>query len=904
MIHLDHNHSPSITGPSKPQNLVLSNSPHPDHLQHWSSPARDARSFYQDTQDQFLSDSSKSPAHPDSSSDPGSATLPPATSGDAEDSSLPEPSPNSPADAPSPPADSTSSLTPPPDVATPNHAPDAPDDPPGKAATDNGGVENEERAEQAEDQVERASRQSTPLSELSSAPETAPDENGPADGVNDGGEGDGGSNNAVDGQTKASVLVKESQPSQQPPSTSSPYRAPASPGKRTTDNASGEHGVDALIALKASSSREIGQSAMLDGAVQPSGVTGKAPDAKVVSILELNSLLLRVSMDFQARAVPMTDPNFHQYSLRLQSNLTWLAAAADDNHKVSQNMMVLPIMQPPPVVEFADMDRILHLYKELPNIFAKEIARRQQSGLVNGNVKRERTEEPGQEGMHKRRDTGETKMQAPGPFATPGAGPSTPHPPSQPMQSVPGANATLSLSSGPVPRMGSPSMPPPPVPPGAMPNEAQLVAARRQAQIRAMQQQQHADGSRQMSPPSGMPSGMSMPNVAGPSSMPNMPQLTPQQMAMLSNMGPNAVQHFQILQTPNHPFLQLMLSQVPGFAQLPLQEKLQKMMLAQNMMRQQRSQAQAAAGSMGGFPQGGMQGGIVQHSGDGSPSRMSPVSQQSSMQPSFSQGNTVGDPRSMMTPQQQQMLASLTPHQRQLVLMQQQMMRGGGNMNQQMMNQQQMMQERMRLEQQRIAQAQAQAAAVSGQGSPSNSMGSPVIDGPQFPALRSNPSMPGIARTARTPSDSVPSPVSQQRLSMSGASPEEQQRAMMMQQAQRGMVSHMQSAGFGNGTMANPGYAAQMQQMGMGGGQGGGNAYGMGSPPGSSGGGGQMWGQGGGGGQGFPSGGPFMAPSPSASHDGMTPGRGASGTPVSHQQMGTPSGDQAGLGEMDFFNWQ
>ena len=85
------------------------------------------------------------------------------------------------------------------------------------------------------------------------------------------------------------------------------------------------------------------------------------------------------------------------------------------------------------------------------------------------------------------------------------------------MQSVPGVNATLSLSAGPVPRMGSPSMPPPPVPPGAMSNEAQLAAARRQAQIRAMQQQQHSDGNRQMSPPSGMPSAMSIPNVPGPS---------------------------------------------------------------------------------------------------------------------------------------------------------------------------------------------------------------------------------------------------------------------------------------------------------------------------------------------------------------------------------------------------
>lgn len=238
----------------------------------------------------------------------------------------------------------------------------------------------------------------------------------------------------------------------------------------------------------------------------------------------------------------------------------------------SQNMMVLPMTDPPPVVEFAEMPRILQIYRELPTVFAKQLARRQQAGTLNGNAKRERTEEPGQDGMHKRRDTGESKGQVPGTFPTPGAGPSTPHPPSQ----MPGATG---MSAGPVPRMGSPSMPPPPVPPGAL-NEAQLAAARarQQAQIRQMQaQQQHADGVRQMSPPSGM-----MNNVAGPSSMPSIPNLNPQQMAMLSSMGPQAVQNFQMLQqNPPHPFVQFLMQQIPGFMQLPLQDKLQKMAMAQ-----------------------------------------------------------------------------------------------------------------------------------------------------------------------------------------------------------------------------------------------------------------------------------------------------------------------------------
>ncbi|RDX52942.1 hypothetical protein OH76DRAFT_1343952 [Lentinus brumalis] len=869
MIHLDHNHT-SIPGPADSQNHILPNSPH------WSSPGRDGRPFYQESQEQFLSDSSKTPAQPDNptaervSSDTQSSV--PAANGamtpaEAEESSLHAPSTSSPDEARSPPPDSTSSLTPPPDAASPNHTMDAPAAPPEQVPTDDGGVQNQERSsDQAANEVERASRQSTPLSDLSSAPETAPDdENGAADGPTNATEGDGGSTDAAEGQTNGAIRPRSSLEQQ----TQSPM----------PDGLSSSHTSHPSAPTKAS-----------------------PPDPKVVSILELNSLLLRVTMDLQARGITMNDPNVHQYSLRLQSNLTWLAAAADDNHKVSQNMMVLPMIDPPPVVEVPEMPRILQIYRELPTIFAKQLARRQQVGALNGNAKRERAEEAGQDGTHKRRDTGETKVQIPGSFPTPGAGPSTPHPPSQ-ILGAPG------MSAGPVPRLGSPSMPPPPVPSGAL-NEAQLAAARARqaAQMRQIQaHQQHVDNARQMSPPSGMP----MNNVAGPSSMSNIPNLNPQQMAVLTSMGPQAVQAFQLLQTPNHPFVQFLLQQIPGFMQLPLQDKLQRVIAAQNMMRQRQHQ-QGGGSGMSGLPQGGMQGPLVpQHSGDGSPSRMSPVSQQSPMQPSY----PPGDPRSMLTPQQQQTFASLNPHQRQLWAMQQQMLRGGGGggsgMNPQMMNQQQMMQERMRL-------AQAQAA---GSGSSPNGMGSPMIDGPQFAALRSNPGMPGIARSARTPSDSVPSPVSQQRMSMSGQSPEEQQqRAMMIQQAQaqaqRGMASQMQNAGFGGGGGMS---FAQMQGMGMGGGGGGGGQYGgMGSPPGSAGGsngggsgyrggspaaGGQMWGGPGGGGQGY-GGGPFMAPSPSASqHDGMTPGRQASATPAPHQQMGQNPADSSSLGEMDFFNW-
>lgn len=243
-------------------------------------------------------------------------------------------------------------------------------------------------------------------------------------------------------------------------------------------------------------------------------------------------------------------------------------------------MVSLPVMQCPPPVESPEMERIRQIYRELPAIFAKEIARRQAHG-INGNAKRERTEEPTLDSMHKRRDTGETKANAP--FATIGAGLSTPHPPSQSMQ-VP--NPIANISAGPVARIGSPAMPPPPVPPGAMgANEAQIasIRARQQQQLRAAAMQQQADG-RQMSPPTGMSSGVGMggmSNVAGPSSMTGVSQLSPQQMALLQGMGPQAVQNFQALQTPGHPFVQYLTQQIPNFPQLPLQEKLQKMQMAQ-----------------------------------------------------------------------------------------------------------------------------------------------------------------------------------------------------------------------------------------------------------------------------------------------------------------------------------
>ncbi|KAH9921506.1 uncharacterized protein BXZ73DRAFT_104395 [Epithele typhae] len=560
MIHLDHNHPASIPGPANPQNLALS-SPHADQhrIPSWSSPSRDARPFLPDSQGHpFLTTPTPDPnPNPDTSADPApdaSADAPaPAPALDADEPPVPQQSSPDHPGGPSPPADSSSSLTPPPDATTPHRSMDAPED---------------------QDVADKTSRQSTPLSDLSSPPETAPDENDTPNGAPESVASDAG-------VADAKYAAKDG--------ASSPARAAFATVKPEPMSNHQRHAGEGPLVPKREPS--------LDG-------KAAKPDPKVVAILELNSLLLGVTMEMQMRGVTMTDATFHQYSSRLQSNLTWLAAAADETHKTNPLSASTPVLQPPPIVEHADMERIVKLYRELPTVFAKEIARRTAaSETFNGNAKRERPDEnvlDRQASIHKRRDTGESKH-----FATPGAGPSTPIPPSQPM---------LQMGNVAGMRMGSPSMPPPPVP------------------------------SSVMSPPSNMNPGMN----PGMNSGMAMPSLGDQPGMAMQNPGQNPMvqQFFQILNTPNHPFLQLLIQQIPNFQSLPMQEKLQKMHMAQHMIRQQRSASQGqGSGSMGNFP---MQ-------------AVFPTRQRSS-----------NDPRSMMTPQQQQMLQQMNPQQRQLFLLQQQ----------------------------------------------------------------------------------------------------------------------------------------------------------------------------------------------------------------------------------------
>lgn len=121
-------------------------------------------------------------------------------------------------------------------------------------------------------------------------------------------------------------------------------------------------------------------------------------------------------------------------------------------------------------------------------------------------------------------------------------------------------------------------MPPPSGPPGMMSNmnEAQIAAARaRQMQMRqAMQQQGLGDAGRQMS--AGVPQG-----GMGMSSMAGTPSVSPQQLAILQQMGPGAVQCFQILQNPQHPLVQYMIQNAPGFQSAPLPQQIQQMQRVQ-----------------------------------------------------------------------------------------------------------------------------------------------------------------------------------------------------------------------------------------------------------------------------------------------------------------------------------
>ena len=248
-----------------------------------------------------------------------------------------------------------------------------------------------------------------------------------------------------------------------------------------------------------------------------------------------------------------------------------------------------------------------------------------------------------------------------------------------------------------------------------------------------------------------------------------------------------------------------------------------------------------------------------------------------------------------LTPAQQANIAGMTSQQRQFLFLHHQQLMRGGNAQNAMMNQQMF--------------NATQQQRMSGS---SPHIGSPMLggaaDGANFPAaLRSNPGVPGIARSARTPSDHAASPMTPQ-LSQRG-SVDDFQRAMM-QQAQRNIAqgSGMNQLSMGNINAGWPQSQSNQMQPNQG-------SYGSMSPPGSASGfGGTSGGSPSIGGQSqwspnasafpFNTGSPGMNPSV----DAMAPGsRQASSTPVPHQQMSQnsplPGGDQTSMNDFDIFDW-
>ncbi len=348
----------------------------------------------------------------------------------------------------------------------------------------------------------------------------------------------------------------------------------------------------------------------------------------------------------------------------------------------------------------------------------------------------------------------------------------------------------------------------------------------------------------------------------------------------------------------------------------------------QQQLQQQQQQPQARAvgpqahlgNNMPGFSQGSVpsiqNGGMPSGHSTGSPNRLPGGQQHSPSQTNFPFSNHTPNPvmsnttgMGNLTPAQQAAFANLDPHHRQLFLMQQQrhqqqqqMMRSGNPSTASMMNAQMFA-----AQQQRMAQ----------QAGSSSHIGSPMLGGPNdgsFPALRSNPGVPGIARSTRTPSDHGASPMTPQLSQRGSVQMEDYQRAMM-QQGQRGMTPNTPNPSSGQMGVGNINSAWPQGQSGtphISHGQG---SYGM-SPPGSAGYGNMSGGvHSPAGNQWVHTGGqfPYAAASPAGSQHPSDGGAGpnsrqTSATPASnpHQQQmlqNSPSmGDQAGLSDLEFFN--
>ncbi len=250
----------------------------------------------------------------------------------------------------------------------------------------------------------------------------------------------------------------------------------------------------------------------------------------------------------------------------MQSNLTWLAAAADAHH--TQNRHPPLIMQPPPPIDFVSTEAVRQLYAAMPTVFARDIARAKGQLIPPQSMPTLKRERPtdGPELAIKRRDTGESK-------ASTGMPP--PATPSLTSKSVP--ISTQSFPGG--------------MPQGVMPDRTRMAQMRQQqaqlqAQAPAAQQPHVSTGARQMSPPQGSNAGVGIGVGAGVGQSQGQPQgqghgQTAAMQQVVNNFGPQGLAFIQQLQDPNSAFVKYMVEQIPSFMTLPLQQQLESMQQAQ-----------------------------------------------------------------------------------------------------------------------------------------------------------------------------------------------------------------------------------------------------------------------------------------------------------------------------------
>lgn len=324
------------------------------------------------------------------------------------------------------------------------------------------------------------------------------------------------------------------------------------------------------------------------------------------------------------------------------------------------------------------------------------------------------------------------------------------------------------------------------------------------------------------------------------------------------NVNPTAGYHhittqqvFQILQSPNHPIMQYLMRAIPGFQGLPQQAQMQKIAMAAIQMQNRSQQSDQQRGAGAGMPNSQqIQGAPMQNSPGGmsipmanaNPAQFSglAIEHQNNMFPAGMQGANAGAVTGAGGMSGIN-INNLNPHQRQLLIMQQQQRAGtnmgmgnvgmssgaapgasGSSASAMMMNSQQM-----GLSPQQLQQQQQQRM---GGGQMNVGVGSPMLGGSNDfpPALRPNNSIPGIARSTRSPSDNSSSPITPRSGNAVGRAasmgPEDYQRMLMKQQQGQSPQATM----FGS-----PGGAAQGMMGGNWGSQQGGN-MGMGQSQGQS----------------------------------------------------------------------